>query len=121
MDNVANANSNGRSPNLLPWFWVGTGVGFILSTAAVIVAAEITRKRYRPTPEEQIEEEIDLVEGLTYQLKESLEVLAEAADHIGHTQYSDATKERIRFGLTPGRTGAGSSGWYTGEDDSDIS
>ena len=117
MNNVANENKNGRGGNLLPWFWIGTGVGFILSTAAVIVTAEITRKRYRPSPEEQIEDEIMLVEDLTYQLKESLESLTGHLDP--QTSYRDSSSERIRFGLAPGRTGAGSTGWYTGEDDPD--
>jgi hypothetical protein len=120
MSNVANSNGNSGGRNLAPWFWIGAGVGFILSTAAVIVTAEVTRKRYRPSVEEQIEEEIDLVESLTYQLKESLGFLAEITEHSGHQHYRSASKERIRFGLNPGQSGSGSSGWYTGDDDADV-
>lgn len=106
---------------LLPWFWIGTGVGILLSTAAVVVATELTRRRYRPlTKTEQIAEDMLLVEDLTFALKESLAVLAEAADQIGYADYSAANQERIRFGLDPGQTGAGSSGWYTGDDDTDL-
>lgn len=119
MDNVDQRECNGTGGSfLLPWFWIGAGVGFILSTAAVVVATEVTRRRYRPlTKNEQIEEELDLVEDLTFVLKESLAVLTEAADQIGYADYTAANQERIRFGLEPGQTGAGSSGWYTGDED----
>lgn len=114
------ADNHSSNIVMLPWFWIGAGVGTILSTAAVIIAAEITRKYSRPrTEQEQIEDDLELVEDLTFTLKESLDVLAQATDPLGYSSYAEANQERIRFGLEPGTTGAGSSGWYTSDEDDD--
>lgn len=103
--------------SLLPWFWIGTGLGLIFAAGTTIMVAEITRRRYfggRPG----LEGEVDLVDDLTAAIHEGLYVLTEVADQLaGGHKYSDANRERIRYGLDPGGAGAGSSGWYTGDEE----
>jgi len=103
--------------NLLPWFWVGAGLGLIFAAGTTIMVAELTRRRYYGDAPGPIRE-VDLVDDLTSAIHEGLYVLTEVADQlVGRDKFDDANRERIRFGLDPGGAGAGSSGWYTGDED----
>lgn len=104
----------------LVWFWVGAGLGLLLSMGAVAFATEVTRKRYYRGAGGFAQDEIDLVDDLSEALSEGMHVLASAAEQLTSHDFGDASRERIRYGLDPGRAGAGSSGWYTGEEDEDL-
>lgn len=80
-------------------------------------------RRRRKLQAEYIQDDMDLVDDLTGAMAEGLHVLAQArqlAESQGSSNFSSADRERIRFGLGAGRTGSGTSGWYTGEDDGDA-
>lgn len=109
--------SPGRRESPLVWFWVGAGLGMLLSMAAVAFATEVTRKRYRPGDAGFDQDEIHLVDDLSEALSEGVHVLAAAVENLGRQDFGDADRERIRYGLDPGTAGAGSSGWYTGDED----
>jgi hypothetical protein len=103
--------------NLLPWFWAGAGLGLVFAAGVTIMVAELTRRRYF-TGNPAIDSEVDLVDDLTAAIHEGLYVLTEVADQlVGRDKFSDANQERIRYGLDPSGAGAGSSGWYTGDED----
>jgi len=103
--------------NLLPWFWAGAGLGIVFAAGVTILVAELTRRRYF-TGNLAIDNEVDLVDDLTAAIHEGLYVLTEVADQlVGRDKFSDANSERIRYGLDPSGAGAGSSGWYTGDED----
>ncbi|MBN1965162.1 MAG: hypothetical protein JW910_10985 [Anaerolineae bacterium] len=100
------------------WFWLGTLIGTVLSATAVVAAAELTfRRRQRAEDPSFSQGETDLVEDLSGAVQEGLHVLARAAQEIGHS-FADAKRELIRYNLEPSEiTGAGSAGWYTGDED----
>ena len=100
------------------WFWVGTGLGLLFSTTAVIVASEfyhlqLNRKQEKDDYEQG---EADVVEDLSHAVHGGLQVLSRAATEITHS-FDDARREVIRYGLDPTRAGAGSHAWYAGEED----
>ena len=111
------ADEGCRGDTSLVWFWIGAGLGMLVSIGTVVFATEFTRRRYRRGKAGYDQNEIDLVDDLTGALTEGIHVLAAAAEQLERDDFSDASRERIRYGLDPGRAGAGSSGWYTGEDD----
>jgi len=106
-----------KTGNLLPWFWIGAGLGIVVAIGATVITAEFTRRRYVRRLA-GLDDKADLVDDLTAAIHHGLYALTEVADQlVGRESYSDANRERIRYGLDPGGAGAGSSGWYTGEDD----
>lgn len=111
------ADEGCRSDAPLVWFWIGAGLGMLVSIGTVVFATEFTRKRYHRGKAGYDQDEIDLVDDLTDALTEGMHVLAAAAEKLERGNFGDASRERIRYGLDPGRAGAGSSGWYTGEED----
>lgn len=103
----------------LGWFLVGAGIGILFSSAAVMLAAELTRRRYYrdPVTGEVKVEEYDPLAGLTDTVHTGLSLLAGAAAGVTET-FTQALREKIRFGLDPaGIAGGGSQAWYTGEDE----
>jgi hypothetical protein len=104
-------------------FWLGTGIGLLLSTAAVVITAEfIHRRKLRLAtlgPGFQ-QDEHDLVQDLSDAVHDGLDVLSHAAQSIGHT-FSEARRELIRFGLDSGGLGgAGAQEWYFDDDDEHV-
>ncbi|MBN2083477.1 hypothetical protein JW859_14875 [bacterium] len=107
--------------NPVPWFWLGAGIGLLLATGATVVAAELTRRRYLRDRGEPVGDDIEIVDDLANAIHAGLDILTGVADHLtGRHSYNEGNRERIRYGLDPGQAGAGSSGWYTGEDDEDL-
>jgi hypothetical protein len=101
------------------WFFLGTGIGLLFSTAAVVLAAELTRKRYfrDPVTGQVILDDYDPLENVAETLQTGLSMLAGAATGVTET-FTPALREKIRFGLDPGGiAGGGSHAWYTGDDD----
>lgn len=89
-------------------FWVGTGLGFAVSVAIVVIAAEFTylrRQRLLKTGALNLTDD-ELVHDLSEAVNEGLHVLSHAATELGHT-FSQARRELIRFGLDPLPTGGG--------------
>ncbi len=111
------ADEGCRSDTPLVWFWIGAGLGMLVSIGTVVFATEFTRRRYKHGAAGYDQNEIDLVDDLTDALAEGMHVLAAAAEQLERGNFTDASRERIRYGLDPGDAGAGSSGWYTGEED----
>jgi hypothetical protein len=112
----------GRAGYYAGWFWIGALIGTALSATAVVAAAELTfRRRQRAGDPGFSQGEADLVEDLSGAVQEGLHVLARAAQEISHS-FADARRELIRYNLEPNEViGAGSAGWYTGEDEEDPS
>ena len=108
----------GRAGYYAGWFWIGALIGTVLATTAVVATAELTfRRRQRAADPGFSQGEADLVEDLSGAVQEGLHVLARAATEISHS-FADAKRELIRYNLDPNDAiGAGSSGWYTGEDE----
>lgn len=106
-------------------FWLGAGIGFLLSTLAVIAATEFTYRRGRRALgiEAGFEQaEADLVEDLSSAVQEGLHVLSEAAKQINYA-FGDARRELVRFGLDRGADGGsvgGSGDAYYFEDETDA-
>lgn len=91
-------------------FWLGAGIGFLLSTVAVIAATELTHRRgLRRRNGGYIQTEGDLVEDLSTAVQEGLHVLSEAAKQINYA-FGDARRELVRFGLDLGADGGGVGG-----------
>lgn len=93
-------------------FWLGAGLGFLLSTVAVIAATEFTYRRSRRILRGAVgfeQNEGDLVEDLSTAVQEGLHVLSEAAKQINYA-FGDARRELVRFGLDLGATGGGVGG-----------
>jgi hypothetical protein len=100
-------------------FWLGTGVGTLLSAAAVVITAEfVYRRRLRQAAiGPQFEQnEHDLVQDLSMAVHEGLDVLTHAAHTIGHS-FKEARRELIRFGLEPGYGGSDHGFYYEDEVD----
>lgn len=114
-DSGQQAEPPARGGSGLSWFWLGTGIGLLLSAAAVITVVEFA---YRRRGRGGVVDELGLVEDLTQAVEEGLDVLMEAAEAISGT-YHEASKERIRFGLDPSGAGegAGRHAWYTGDEE----
>lgn len=102
-------------------FWVGTGLGLVLSATAVAIAAEFTylrRRRLQRTGMLDLGEE-SLVHDLSEAVHSGLEHISHAASELAHT-FADARRELVRFGLDPlvgGGAGQDSAGWYFDEDE----
>lgn len=108
-----------QSDSGLGWFLIGAGIGVLFSAAAVMLAAELTRRRYYrdPVTGEVKVDEYDPLSGLSDTMHTGLSILAGAAAGVTET-FSQALREKIRFGLDPaGGSGGGSQAWYTGEDE----
>lgn len=100
------------------WFVLGTAIGLVLSTAAVVLATELTRKRYYRDPQtgELVEEYIDPFEAVVGSIQSGMHLLAETA--VGVTEsFSEALREKIRFGLNPVDSGGGEQAWFYDEDE----
>jgi len=103
--------------SMMSWFWIGAGIGFFLSAAAIAVAAEATyRRRFFTTPRDFAQSEVDLVEDLSDAVYDGLQTLIDAAESLTH-DFGTASRERIRFGLDPQHGGASSHSWYTGDEE----
>ena len=100
----------------LSWFWIGSSLGLVLSALAVVTSLEFARRRRRRAVSGYEQDEDDLIEDLSGALQDGVHVLARAAGELRHS-FVDARRELVRYGLEPGRTGAGSSGWYTGDEE----
>lgn len=103
----------------LGWFMLGTGIGMLFAAAAVVLTAELTRRRYYrdPVTGQLIVETYDPLEGLSETLETGLHMLAGAAAGVTES-FTHAYRERIKFGLDPGgMAGGGSSAWYSGDDE----
>jgi hypothetical protein len=115
MDEREQPMADERGSNMMTWFWIGGAMGIIFSAAAVVFATEFARKR-RGLPNGEYEQsELDLVEDLSQAVTEGMDVLSAAMQAA--TSFGTVSRERIRYGLDPGRAGAGASGWYTGDED----
>ncbi len=99
-------------PTLPTSFWLGAGIGLIFSTAAVVTAISVTNRARRPR---QNGDDFDPVVNLTEAVQEGLDVLSQAAQHLGYS-FENARRELVRFGLDPLISGIGGSG-YSGEPD----
>ncbi|MCC7478827.1 hypothetical protein IT575_10260 [bacterium] len=89
-------------------FWLGAGIGLIFATAAVVTAVQVSHRTRRPRVEG---EEDDLVVNLTEAVQEGLDVLSQAAQHLGYS-FENARRELIRFGLDPLVSGISGFGNY---------
>jgi hypothetical protein len=114
------SNARESGPSGIPGgFWIGAGIGFLLSAVAVIAAVEFSyRRRARAAPDGYggyAQADADLVDDLSSAVSEGLSVLAAAARQVSDT-FGAARRELIRFGLEGDSvsSGAGSSveGWY---------
>jgi len=107
-----------RASTGLGMFLFGTAIGLVLSTAAVVLAVELTRKRYYRDPEtgELIEEYIDPFSAVVDSVQTGLHLLAGTAAGVTES-FSEALQEKIRFGLNPGDTGGGEQAWFYDEDE----
>lgn len=115
-------NQQRRAGSGLPWFWVGSAIGAVFAASSVLMITHFFSRRRRKLEADFIQDDFDLVDDLTGAMAEGLHVLAQArqlAEQQGSSSFSSADRERIRFGLGTGRTGSGTSGWYTGEDESE--
>jgi hypothetical protein len=97
-------------------FWVGTGLGLVVSATVVAIAAEFTylRRRRQRAPGMDFGEE-SLVHDLSEAVHSGLDHIAHAASELAHT-FADARRELVRFGLDP-LSGEDSAGWYYDEDE----
>jgi hypothetical protein len=112
-----------RRDSGIGWFFLGTGIGLAFSATAVILAAELTRKRYfrDPVSGQLVVDDYDPLENVAETLHTGLSMLAGAATGVTET-FANALREKIRFGLDPGGiAGGGSHAWYTGDDDEEDS
>jgi hypothetical protein len=120
---MSKQNKSGDSESLkLGWFWVGAGLGVLLSAAAVVVATEysISRRLRRRGQLGGFEQnEGDLIGDLTSAVSGGLNALAETAEMLSMT-FNAARSELIKFNLDSSLagSGSGSSAWYN-EDDPD--
>ncbi len=110
-------DSSGAS---LGWFWLGAGIGLLLSATAVVVATEFRegrRRRYAGQLGGYEQGESDLIEDLTSAVTGGLSALADTAEMLSST-FHQARSELIKFNLDSSGAGrgSGSSGWYSGED-----
>jgi hypothetical protein len=120
---AGSSKAQGGVPNS---FWFGAGIGFMLSTIAVIAATEYNYRRGSRSArkgEAYAQSDSDLVDDLSSAVQEGLHVLAEAAKQISYT-FGDARRELVRFGLdlTSDGVGVGGSGdaWYFDESDEPL-
>ena len=109
-----------RGCNNTGWFWVGAGLGFIVSAGVVIISSELThiRKLRRDDPSFNQDEE-DLIEDLSMAVHDGMAVLSRAAKEIQYS-FEDARREIVRYGLAPkheGHGGAGMHAWYSGDEE----
>ncbi len=81
--------------NGIGWFIFGTGIGMLFATAAVILAAELTRRRYfrDPVTGELVLEDYDPLEGVAETLQTGLSMLAGAATGVTET-FTPGLRER---------------------------
>ena len=102
----------------LSWFWIGTGIGFLISAVGVVSAAELLRIfRRRAARQDFAQGEIDIVHDLADAVQEGLHTLAVAAEEIGNS-FRDARAEIVRYGLDPSTASPSSRYiWYTGEEE----
>jgi hypothetical protein len=115
-----------RSSSGLGWFLLGTLLGAVLSSGAVVVATEFQYRRrlrrFRRVNGEladDFEHNLDIVDSLSQVVSEGLGVMADAVARIGES-FSGQRRETIRYDLGmagAGGHGASSHGWYLGDDD----
>jgi len=120
----SNARTSGSS-GVPGGFWIGAGIGFLLSAVAVIAAVEFSHRRRRPhlIPDGHggfAQADADLVDDLSSAVSEGLSVLAAAARQVTDT-FGAARRELIRFGLegnagNVGGTSSSADGWYFDDD-----
>jgi hypothetical protein len=101
-------------------FWVGAGLGLLLSASAVAIASEFTylrRKRYLRTGMLDDSEET-LVHDLSEAVQHGLETISHAARELSHS-FADARRELVRYGLDAATSAGGhdDAGWYYEEED----
>ena len=99
----------------LSMFWVGTGIGFLMSSITVLIASELLYRGRRRHLPHLLETDYSIEENLGSAMQYGAQVIAEAAQRLTNT-FNDARSEMIRFGL--GRDGGegDESGWYMDED-----
>jgi hypothetical protein len=99
----------------MPLFWVGTGIGFLMSSITVLIASELMyRSRMRHMPH-LLEADYSIEENLGSAMQYGAQVIAEAAQKLTNT-FNDARSEMIRFGLGKDGGNSDESGWYMDEE-----
>jgi hypothetical protein len=99
-------------------FWLGAGMGMLVSAAAVAIAAEFTyirRQRLLATGMLDLSEET-IVSDLSAAVHHGLETLSHAASELGHS-FAEARRELIRLGLDPAVGGGSDAGFYYDDDE----
>jgi hypothetical protein len=107
-----------RRDSGLGWFLLGAGIGLALSAAAVMMTAELTRRRYyrNPLTGEIVVDDYDPVQGLAGTMQAGLGLLAGAASSVTDS-FATSLREKIKFGLDPSGAGGGKSAWYAGDEE----
>lgn len=109
-----------RGCSNIGWFWIGAGLGFIVSAGVVIISSEFTylRKLRQGDPSFE-QEEGDIIEDISMAVHDGMALLSRAAKEIQYS-FEDARREVVRYGLAPqheGHGGAGMHAWYTGDEE----
>ena len=83
-------------------FWIGTGLGLLVSASAVAIAAEFTylRRQRRLRTGMLDDSEETLVHDLSAAVHSGIEHISHAAAELAHS-FSDARRELVRLGLEP--------------------
>ena len=104
----------------ISWFWVGAGLGCIISAGVVIIVREFTYIRKLRLADPNFDQnEGDIVGDLSLAVHGGMAVLSRAAREI-QDSFEDARREVVRYGLAPqheGHGGAGRHAWYTGDEE----
>ena len=101
-----------RGRNNTGWFWIGAGLGIIMSAGVVIISTELThiRKLRREDPD-FAQEEGDIIEDISMAVHDGMAVISRAAKEIQYS-FEDARREIVRYGLAPKHEGhGGAAGW----------
>ena len=109
-----------RRPSGALKFWIGTGLGLVVSASAVAIATEFTYLRRRRHQRYGMldDSEETLVHDLSEAVHHGLDHISHAASELAHS-FSDARRELVRFGLDPLSAGShdGSAWYYEDEED----
>jgi hypothetical protein len=108
-----------RKPTGALKFWIGTGLGLVVSATAVAIAAEFTYLRRRRLLYTGMldESEETLVHDLSAAVQTGLEHVTHAASELAHS-FADARRELVRFGLDPlSAASPDGSAWYFEDED----